>query len=291
MENELATSVETRFSKEIINQQLQRVFQDPLFMNSDILRRFLSFIVEQTLRGHADWLKEYTIGVNVLSKPSNFKPGEDGIVRIHAGRLRRALNHYYAGLGAHDSVHISVPKGSYIPVFNDPANRSLGEVSKNDDKITVGVNGKFINDKSFVIAVIPFQHFNNERMENLLTDGLGLQLSTALMELEKFSVIAYYTMRNLCEKTTAIPTIASLLGVQYFLTGNIQSMEGKVRVHTQMIHAQTSQQLWCCMYEGKFTTENIFDLQDQIVKLIISKIDGSRIPKEKAESVFITAVA
>jgi TolB-like protein len=291
MENEIATSLETKFSKEIINQQLQRIFQDPLFMNSDILRRFLSFIVEQTLRGHADWLKEYTIGVNVLNKPSNFKPGEDGIVRIHAGRLRRALNHYFGGLGAHDAVHISVPKGSYIPVFNDPANRPFGESSKTDDEITVGVNGKFINNKSPVIAVIPFQHFNNETMENSLTDGLGLQLSTALMELEKYSVIAYYTMRNLCEKTTAIPTIASSLGVQYFLTGNIQSMEGKVRVHTQMIDGQTSQQLWCCMHEGKFSAENIFDLQDQIVKLIISKIDDAKFSKEKTESVFITAVA
>ena len=40
-------------------------------------------------------LKEYTIAVNVLDKPTNFKPQDNSIVRIHAGRLRRALNHFY----------------------------------------------------------------------------------------------------------------------------------------------------------------------------------------------------
>jgi len=291
MENELTASLDTRFSKEVINEQLQRIFQDPLFTNSDILRRFLSFIVEQTLRGHADWLKEYTIGVNVLNKPSNFKPGEDGIVRIHASRLRRALNHYYGQSGASDTVHISVPKGSYVPVFAGPCNTSANEVSRNVSEININVNGKFVSDKSTVVAVIPFQHSNDDKTENSLADGLGLQLSTALMEMKKFSVIAYYTMRNLCKKTTDIPTIASILGVQYVLTGNIQSTDNRVRVHTQMIDAHTSQQLWCWMYEGQFSSENVFELQDEIVKLIICKIDSGRFAKEKSDGVFITAVA
>ena len=289
MQNQMTKPSEQKFSKELINEQLQRIFQDPFFMNSDILRRFLSFIVEQTLRGHADWLKEYTIGVNVLSKPANFKPGEDGIVRIHAGRLRRALNHYYGDIGASDPVHISVPKGSYIPVFADHANQ-LVEDEKND-QITIAVDRKFAGDKLPVIGVIPFQHINNDKLENALTDGLGLQLSNALMDLRKFSVIAYYTMRNVCAKTTDIPTISTVLGVRYILTGNIQSMDNRVRIHTQMIDAHTSQQLWCWMYEGTFMPESFFELQDEIVKLILAKIEPGRLTTEKSEGLFITRVA
>src|SRR3982750_4219074 len=113
MRTDSAVSLDTPFSKELIHEQLQRIFLDPFFANSAILRKFLSYIVDETLDGHASWLKEYTIGIAVLNKAANFKPQENGIVRIHAGRLRRALNHYYSENANTDPVYITVPKGSY----------------------------------------------------------------------------------------------------------------------------------------------------------------------------------
>src|SRR5689334_19935434 len=110
---------DVKFSKEEIDIQLQKILRNPRFMGSDILKRFLTFIVDQTLMGHSDWLKEYTIGVKVLNKPIDFKPQENGIVRIHAGRLRRALHHYYQQTGTRDAIYISIPKGGYIPTFSN----------------------------------------------------------------------------------------------------------------------------------------------------------------------------
>jgi len=105
------------YSKGEILHQLQKIFADQAFAVSDILKRFLSFIVEETLEGRSNQIKEYTIGVNVLNKPHSFNPGQDAIVRIHAGRLRRALHYYYKGAGAGDSIIIEMPKGSYLPHF------------------------------------------------------------------------------------------------------------------------------------------------------------------------------
>jgi TolB-like protein len=107
------------YSREEIHLQLQRIFTDQAFAVSDILRRFLSFIVEETLDGRSNQIKEYTIGVNVLHKPCNFNPSQDAIVRIHAGRLRRALHHYYKEVGVADPIRIEMPKGSYLPVFSE----------------------------------------------------------------------------------------------------------------------------------------------------------------------------
>jgi hypothetical protein len=76
--------------------------------------------VDQTLLGNSNRLKEYTIALNVLNKPANFKPSENGVVRIHAGRLRRALNHYYKEIGVHDPIEISMPTGSYAALFTAP---------------------------------------------------------------------------------------------------------------------------------------------------------------------------
>lgn len=97
--------------------QLQKIIADPLFCVSDILKRFLLFVTEETLQGRSNQIKEYTIGVNVLHKPTSFNPRQDAIVRIHAGRLRRALHQYYKDAGSLDPIYVSIPKGCYQPVF------------------------------------------------------------------------------------------------------------------------------------------------------------------------------
>jgi len=62
------------FSVDAVEGQLENIFRDPHFSESAILKRFLSFIVQETILGRANCLKEYTIAVNVLDKPQNFNP-------------------------------------------------------------------------------------------------------------------------------------------------------------------------------------------------------------------------
>jgi TolB-like protein len=228
----------------------------------------------------------------VLNKPSSFKPQENGVVRIHAGRLRRALNHYYYGMGVNDPIHIHVPKGSYIPFFcdNHYINPDFIDVTE-----TAGENliaEKPVHIPYGVIALTPFRHFNNEPLENSFTEALGLQLCSSLMQFEKYSVIAYYTMVNVCEKVTDITEIASIVGAQYIFTGNVQILDSRVRLHIQLIHAITNQQLWSWMYEDRLTAENVFELQDEITQRIIAELRKShKLVDEKDKSVAIVAVA
>src|SRR5262249_39363568 len=90
-----------------------------LFARSSRLSSFLKFIVEKTLAGEGESLKEHVIAVELYGKSADFNTAEDPIVRVDARRLRDRLREYYAG--ARDGgVIISVPKGSYTPVFLDP---------------------------------------------------------------------------------------------------------------------------------------------------------------------------
>ena len=81
------------------------------------LMRLLAFVVEATLQGEAEYLKETTIGVFVFGRKPVYDPKIDTIVRSQAWRLRAKLKKYYATEGAHDTVVISLPRGHYIPVF------------------------------------------------------------------------------------------------------------------------------------------------------------------------------
>lgn len=97
--------------------QLARVLASNTFIAAPQLSNFLRFAVETTLAGHGDRLKGYTIGVEALGRRADFDPQTDPIVRVEAGRLRRALARYYAGPGRDDPIVIDLPRGSCVPTF------------------------------------------------------------------------------------------------------------------------------------------------------------------------------
>ena len=117
MQTQSETSTTKPFSVEEVNLQAQRILQQVTFRNSPTLSSFLNFIISETVQGRQQQIKEYTIALNVLNRSRDFKPQEDAVVRIHAGRLRRALNDYYITQGINDPIIIQIPKGSYVPEF------------------------------------------------------------------------------------------------------------------------------------------------------------------------------
>lgn len=106
---------------DVLRLHLEAVLQSQPFAKSDRLRRFLRFVVEQSLEGHADQLKEYTIGISVFDRPDDYDPRIDPTVRVHAGKLRARLRDYYSTDGHTSPVRIELPVGSYVPVFTAPA--------------------------------------------------------------------------------------------------------------------------------------------------------------------------
>ena len=104
-------------SPEAVRQQLQAILASRPFVTATRARRFLTYIVEQTLAGQTDAIKELVLGIEVFDRPADFDPKVDTIVRVEAGKLRKRLEEYYADEGAAAPVRIEVPKGSYVPQF------------------------------------------------------------------------------------------------------------------------------------------------------------------------------
>jgi Tol biopolymer transport system component len=100
----------------LVRAELERILASDVFSRSDRLSAFLRFIVEETLNGQGDGLKEQVIAVELYGKGSDFNTAADPIVRVDARRLRDKLREYYAS-APNGAAVISVPKGSYAPVF------------------------------------------------------------------------------------------------------------------------------------------------------------------------------
>jgi len=77
----------------------------------------LQYIVENTLAGKSELLKERTIGVEVFDRPPTYDTGTDTVVRYTAGEVRKRLLLYYSEAGRNSGIRILLPAGSYIPEF------------------------------------------------------------------------------------------------------------------------------------------------------------------------------
>ena len=100
-----------------VAEQLERVLQSDVFRGTGRSSKLLRFLVEETVNGRAERLKDYTLGSEVLGRGDGFDPRTDPIARVEASRLRSRLELYYATEGASDSVVITLPKGGYVPRF------------------------------------------------------------------------------------------------------------------------------------------------------------------------------
>src|SRR4051794_22406797 len=140
------------FTPAEITAQVNKISRSSTLKNSPVLCQFLHFVVGETLEGNGERIKEYTIGTKVLGRKSDFDPQLDAIVRIHAGRLRRALNEFYSGEGKADTMRISIPKGGYTPNF--ASNGHIGNLASRDisgiDKL-----------KKPIVAVMPFRNISH----------------------------------------------------------------------------------------------------------------------------------
>jgi hypothetical protein len=77
-------------------------------------RQLLRYLVEAALNGESDRLKGYTIGVEVLGRPTDFDPSNDTSVRVAMRRLRRLLGEYYAAEGAQEKLRLHLVPGGYV---------------------------------------------------------------------------------------------------------------------------------------------------------------------------------
>jgi hypothetical protein len=109
--------------------QLDRITTSPHFKNSKRYPALLKFVVEYTLGGRIDALKERTLGIEVFGRPNNYDTNADPVVRVTAGEIRKRIAQYYQADGHEHEVRIDLPVGSYVPQFLLPAgNHGVMEV-------------------------------------------------------------------------------------------------------------------------------------------------------------------
>jgi hypothetical protein len=106
-------------SAEQCQQQIHRIIHSATFRNALTLQQLFQFLADKAITGTTETLKEYTIGVEAFGRKQDFDPKTDPIVRVQIHRLRQKLKEYYDAEGSHDPILVEIPKGHYLPSFEN----------------------------------------------------------------------------------------------------------------------------------------------------------------------------
>ena len=100
-----------------VQRALSEILKSAPFHSSKQSQELLQYIVDQTLAGHFEMLKERIVGANVFNRSPDYDTNDDPIVRARAAEVRKRLALYYQ-TARDESVRISIPSGSFRAIFD-----------------------------------------------------------------------------------------------------------------------------------------------------------------------------
>jgi serine/threonine-protein kinase len=234
----------------LVREHLDRIVRSPAFAKANRLQAFLRFVVEQTLAGRQDTIKEYAIALEVCSRPPTFDAKTDPIVRVDANRLRARLDAYYRLDGHEDSIRIHLPKGSYVPAITSAAPLAARTLAAS-------------------LAVLPLVDLGPERDDRSFADGLAEELIHRLSTIPALRVIARASAFRYRSKD--VRRIAADLGVAYIVEGSVRSAGHQIRVTVQLVATEDCGVRWSGRYERELS--DVFAVQDDICRSIATALE------------------
>ena len=246
-------------SEQAIQEQLNRILDHHEFQATEKLRHFLRFIVEETLAGRSRQLKGFTIATEVYGRDETFDPEHDPVVRIQAGRLRRALERYYLVAGGDDPVYISIPKGAYVPVFTrvTPAS-SPGAAAQADVYATGGVR------QWPSVLICPFRNMTGDAELTHLGPGLATELC---IELSRYQEIRVMMLREGLYGGRSVDSYPL-----FTIDGNIRADQTTVKVTVQLFESGSGEQLWVESFTSGTDLHDMIAFEEHAANIIAAQV-------------------
>ena len=235
-------------------------FQD--FAAAFQLRNFLEYIVEETLAGRGDQLKERNIAVHALSREADFDPRLDCVVRVMACKLRRALERYYHGPGAGVAWQIEVPRGGYRPKF-ERADEVRGQSSRPTLAPAghpVAGPGSIAADRP-VLAVLPLLALTNGSEELALAEAIACEACVKLRKFHWLEVLDYLVTRLWLPGSTGKVDEDHSHRCDFLLGGTCRRQGERIRLTAQLTavadgHLHWAEQFDLASANSDFTSED-----------------------------------
>ena len=255
-------------SADAILEQVNRILDSPEFQATGMMRAFLRFVVEETLAGRAGELKGYTIAIKVYGRKSDFDATYDPLVRIQAGKLRRALERYYLVVGERDPLRIDIPKGAYVPVFTAPASGDILPLKQQQNSQATALS--LANGPS--IAVLPFKNLTGDPEKDYFVAGFVEELAIELARYEDFHIIDSHLASSFADDVNDSKQLALELDTHFLLTGSVRMNDRQMKISITLTDAHSGEQLWGEHFQRDLMAVNLIAVQEEIAKETVTHI-------------------
>jgi adenylate cyclase len=129
------------------------------------------------------------------------------------------------------------------------------------------------------ICVLPFINLSGDPEQEYFSDGITDDIITDLSKVSALSVTARNTAFTFKGQTLEAGQIAHQLKVTHVLEGSIRKSGERVRINAQLIDGEAGDHVWADRYDRDLT--DIFAIQDEISKAIVSALQLKLLPREK----------
>jgi adenylate cyclase len=238
-------------------QQLARIVGSQQFISSARLCRFLTHIVNRTIRGDLGSLKEFSIAIDVFDRTSNYDPNIDATVRVEARRLRAKLKEYYEGPGRSDPVLIALRPGSYVPIFRRLDTRPSAEREQ---------VGATIEPRRVSVAVLPFVNMSPEPEQDYFCDGMTEEILNSLTLGSGLNVIARTSAFQFKGASADIREVGRRLGADLVIEGSVRKAGEQLRITARAVQTDSGHHLWSETFRRE--VKDVFAIQEQIAQSV-----------------------
>ena len=265
-----------------ITAEVDRILLSKGFATAGRLSRLLRYVVEKTVAGQADQLKEYVVGVEVFDRDEKYDPRLDSIVRVEAGRLRSRLDEYYNGEGAASSIRISLPRGGYVAQFEPrvaaPAPAPVAVQGRRSwaawaltAALISGVAGMVVwlggwsrtpPKSAPAIAVLAFEPWLPTAEDAALAARMTGSVTTELARLGTVDVASHTSAMQFAGLRKPLRDIAAALNVNFILEASVERQPGGLLVTTRIVSAATDRKIWVSDYRG--ATDDVRGISQRI---------------------------
>jgi TolB-like protein len=258
--------VVAQFEESLVRDELGRILESPDFAKSERHRRFLSYIVEETLAGRADRLKAYNIATAAFNRGEDFDPQHDSIVRIEAGRLRRALDHFYLTEGRDHAIQIIVPKGTYIPQFRS----TIGVLPQEGDKPQAAKESCALRRAPSIFVTLFEQEGESDAVPGFAR-GFTRQV---IVGLTRFNNVHVYGVETSERITPSLRGGASRgeIAVDFVLSGVVSLWEDNFAVDLLLQDLDSQRYIWTERFVRKLAPDSIHVLRDEVAAIVAQRL-------------------
>jgi adenylate cyclase len=248
---------------------MDRILGHPEFQATDRLRDFLRFVVEEALAGRGAGIKGYTVATRVFGRGERFDASRDPIVRIEAGRLRRALERYYLVAGGRDPIRIDIPKGRYVPRFHrqTPARGGATFPSASDG------DGPLPDDEPCV-AILPFRDLTGDSDRKFFVNGLVEELVNELNHYENIIAVPCQQAGGGVAGDILKPRVGDRIDARFVLGGSVRRDAVELKIAAQLTDTATVRQVWGESYKVPLEASGLIATQEELARDVIAAIAG-----------------